>query len=113
MRTERNQQLMCEVGLAGDLLSRCSQALVNERHPLHPPLQYIFERLAAQAIHPRDLRYSHHLSVCLCNTLPSFLASVALFFLLKLLIDSFTTCFVVLRQGILASWQPLELYQSG
>ncbi|XP_050700499.1 WD repeat and FYVE domain-containing protein 3-like isoform X2 [Eriocheir sinensis] len=56
VRTERNQQLMCEVGLAGDLLSRCSQALVNERHPLHPPLQYIFERLAAQAIHPRDLR---------------------------------------------------------
>ncbi|KAG7173359.1 WD repeat and FYVE domain-containing protein 3-like [Homarus americanus] len=56
VRTERNQQLMCEVGLAGDLLSRCSKALVNEKHPLHPPLQYIFERLAAQAIHPRDLR---------------------------------------------------------
>ncbi|XP_045600783.1 WD repeat and FYVE domain-containing protein 3 isoform X4 [Procambarus clarkii] len=56
VRTEHNQQLMCEVGLAGDLLSRCSKALVNEKHPLHPPLQYIFERLAAQAIHPRDLR---------------------------------------------------------
>ncbi|KAK3895111.1 hypothetical protein Pcinc_001157 [Petrolisthes cinctipes] len=56
VRTEHNQQLMCEVGLAGDLLSRCERALVNERHPLHPPLQYIFERLAAQAIHPRDLR---------------------------------------------------------
>lgn len=56
VRTEHNQQLMCEVGLAGDLLSRCEKALVNERHPLHPPLQYIFERLAAQAIHPRDLR---------------------------------------------------------
>ncbi|XP_063865461.1 WD repeat and FYVE domain-containing protein 3-like isoform X1 [Scylla paramamosain] len=56
VRTEHNQQLMCEVGLAGDLLSKCSQALVNEKHPLHSPLQYIFERLAAQAIHPRDLR---------------------------------------------------------
>ncbi|KAK7077189.1 WD repeat and FYVE domain-containing protein 3 [Halocaridina rubra] len=56
VRTERNQQLMCESGLSGDLLTRCSAALVNEKCPLHPPLQYIFERLAAQAIHPRDLR---------------------------------------------------------
>ncbi|XP_068245244.1 WD repeat and FYVE domain-containing protein 3 isoform X2 [Palaemon carinicauda] len=56
VRTERNQQLMCESGLVGDLLTRCSVALVNEKCPLHAPLQYIFERLAAQAIHPRDLR---------------------------------------------------------
>ncbi|XP_037804796.1 WD repeat and FYVE domain-containing protein 3-like [Penaeus monodon] len=56
VRTERNQQLMCEAGLTGDLLGKCSVALVSEKHALHSPLQYIFERLAAQAIHPRDLR---------------------------------------------------------
>ncbi|XP_063602948.1 WD repeat and FYVE domain-containing protein 3-like [Penaeus indicus] len=56
VRTERNQQLMCEAGLTGDLLGKCSVALVSEKHSLHSPLQYIFERLAAQAIHPRDLR---------------------------------------------------------
>ncbi|KAK6633574.1 hypothetical protein RUM44_004181 [Polyplax serrata] len=56
VRAERNQQLMCESGLPGDLLKCCRIALEEETHPLHPPLQYILERLAAQAIEPRDLR---------------------------------------------------------
>ncbi|XP_076043582.1 WD repeat and FYVE domain containing 3 bchs isoform X2 [Oratosquilla oratoria] len=56
VRSERNQQVMCESGLGGEILSKCRNALIDERHPLHPPIQYIFERLAAQAIHPKDLR---------------------------------------------------------
>ena len=58
LRSERNQQLMCESGLPGDLLKCCRIALEEEAHPLHSPLQYILERLAAQNIEPKDLRYS-------------------------------------------------------
>ena len=56
VRSERNQQVMCEAGLGGEILDLCTEALEDENHLLHPPLQYIFERLAAQAIHPKDLR---------------------------------------------------------
>lgn len=56
VRSERNQQLMCDAGLPGELL-RCGQiALEEETHPLHSPLQYMLERLAAQTIEPKDLR---------------------------------------------------------
>lgn len=56
VRSERNQQVMCEAGMAGDLLTVGRLALQDETHPLHQPLQYIIERLAAQALEPRDLR---------------------------------------------------------
>ncbi|XP_074647224.1 WD repeat and FYVE domain-containing protein 3-like [Tubulanus polymorphus] len=56
MRKERNQQVMCEAGLPHELLSHCAVALSDENHLLHTPLQYIFERLAAQSLTPRDLR---------------------------------------------------------
>ena len=56
MRGERNQQVMCEAGLPHELLTRCQVALADELHPLHTPLQFIFERLAAQSLTPRDLR---------------------------------------------------------
>jgi len=48
---------MCEAGLPGQLLSTCQVALEDESHPLHPPLQYILERLASQTIEPKELRY--------------------------------------------------------
>ena len=59
VHTERNQQVMCEAGLHARLLQRCSAALADEDHSLHPPLQRMFERLASQALEPMVLR-----SVC-------------------------------------------------
>ncbi|KAK2144412.1 hypothetical protein LSH36_759g01061 [Paralvinella palmiformis] len=56
VRTERNQQVMCEAGLPHELLNHCSLSLTDEGHILHPPLQYMFERLAAQCLTPKDLR---------------------------------------------------------
>ncbi|XP_064637335.1 WD repeat and FYVE domain-containing protein 3-like isoform X3 [Lineus longissimus] len=55
MKKERNQQVMCEAGLPHELLTYCEVSLYNEAHPLHPPLQYVFERLAAQSLTPKDL----------------------------------------------------------
>ena len=57
MRSERNQQLMCEAGLPHELLSHATLTLADETHPLHPPVQYMFERLSAQSLTPKDLRY--------------------------------------------------------
>ncbi|XP_014604234.1 PREDICTED: WD repeat and FYVE domain-containing protein 3 isoform X1 [Polistes canadensis] len=66
VRSERNQQVMCESGMAGELLSMGRIALQDEIHPLHQPLQYIIERLAAQSLEPRDLREFLRLGDPLC-----------------------------------------------
>lgn len=60
VHTERNQQVMCEAGLHARLLQRCSAALADEDHSLHPPLQRMFERLASQALQPMVLRSERH-----------------------------------------------------
>ncbi|KAL1508880.1 hypothetical protein ABEB36_003702 [Hypothenemus hampei] len=56
VRSERNQQLMCDKGFVSYILEIGSAALQNEAHPLHAHLQYMLERLAAQAVEPIDLR---------------------------------------------------------
>ncbi|XP_063969658.1 WD repeat and FYVE domain-containing protein 3-like isoform X2 [Lytechinus pictus] len=56
VKSERNQQIMCEAGLPQRLLQIGSVALSNEGHPLHMPLQHMLERLASQALEPKDLR---------------------------------------------------------
>ncbi|XP_072570551.1 WD repeat and FYVE domain-containing protein 3 isoform X3 [Paramormyrops kingsleyae] len=56
VHSERNQQVLCEAGLHARLLQRCSCALGDEEHPLHQPLQRMFERLASQALQPMALR---------------------------------------------------------
>lgn len=56
VRSERNQQVMCEAGLPHELLAHANLTLADETHPLHPPVQYMFERLAAQCLTPKDLR---------------------------------------------------------
>lgn len=66
VRNERNQQVMCECGFVGQLLLIGSAALQNENHPLHCPLQYMLERLAAQALEPTDLRRFLRLGNPLC-----------------------------------------------
>lgn len=54
--TERNQQIMCDAGMPHQLLTLGYVALADDTHPLHPPFRAMFERLAAQALTPRDLR---------------------------------------------------------
>ncbi|XP_018577977.1 WD repeat and FYVE domain-containing protein 3 [Anoplophora glabripennis] len=66
VRSERNQQVMCDKGFAGYILSIGSSPLQNEDHPLHGPLQYMLERLAAQAVEPTDLRQFLRLGNPLC-----------------------------------------------
>lgn len=66
VRSERNQQVMCDKGFVGYLLSIGSAPLQNENHPLHAPLQYMLERLAAQALEPTDLRLFLRLEHPLC-----------------------------------------------
>ncbi|RZF45662.1 hypothetical protein LSTR_LSTR010613 [Laodelphax striatellus] len=66
VRSERNQQLMCEVGLPGQLLAVGEVPLEDETHPLHPPLQYMLERLATQSLDPKDLREFLRLGSPLC-----------------------------------------------
>ncbi|XP_028851764.1 WD repeat and FYVE domain-containing protein 3 isoform X2 [Denticeps clupeoides] len=56
VHSERNQQILCEAGFHSRLLQRCSCALADEDHPLHQPLQRMFERLASQALQPMVLR---------------------------------------------------------
>lgn len=56
LRKEHNQQVMCDAGFPHELLCNGNTALADESHPLHPSLQYIFERLSSQSLTPRDLR---------------------------------------------------------
>lgn len=71
VRNERNQQIMCEAGLAGQLLNIAKMSLSEESNALHGPLQYILERLAAQALQPTELREFLRLSMPLCCESPS------------------------------------------
>lgn len=57
---------MCDKGFVGQLLSVGSAPLQNENHPLHGPLQYMLERLAAQALEPTDLRQFLRMGNPLC-----------------------------------------------
>ncbi|KAL3875787.1 hypothetical protein ACJMK2_033704 [Sinanodonta woodiana] len=56
LRTEHNQQVMCDAGFPHELLNHGNVALTDESHPLHSALQHMFERLASQSLTPRDLR---------------------------------------------------------
>ncbi|XP_033108223.1 WD repeat and FYVE domain-containing protein 3-like isoform X3 [Anneissia japonica] len=56
VKSERNQQVMCEAGLPQRLLYICNVALADEDHPLHMNLQHTLERLASQSLEPKDLR---------------------------------------------------------
>ncbi|XP_040570676.1 WD repeat and FYVE domain-containing protein 3 isoform X2 [Lepeophtheirus salmonis] len=56
LRSEKNQQIMSEVGFLTDILYIAKIPLENENHSLHLPYQYLLERLAAQKLEPMDLR---------------------------------------------------------
>ena len=65
LKSERNQQVMCETGLVSEILvDRYNEALLNENHPLHSSAQYIIERLSAQHIQPKELRYYTVIRMC-------------------------------------------------
>lgn len=59
-------------GLAGHLLSIARASLTEEGNALHEPLQYILERLAAQALQPTELREFLRLGMPLCCESPNF-----------------------------------------
>uniref|UniRef100_A0A182QR41 WD repeat and FYVE domain-containing protein 3 n=1 Tax=Anopheles farauti TaxID=69004 RepID=A0A182QR41_9DIPT len=67
VRSERNQQIMCDGGLNECIVHFCKEALVDEFHPLHMSLQYIFERLAVQALMSKELRTFLRLGLKLAN----------------------------------------------
>lgn len=71
VRSERNQQIMCEAGLAGQLLTVGRRALSEEQNPHHAALQYILERLATQALQPTELREFLRLGSPLCCESPN------------------------------------------
>ena len=56
LRSEKNQQIMCEIGFMHDVLKLCAPALEDDSNFLHSPFQYLLERLAAQKLQPDDLR---------------------------------------------------------
>ncbi|NXG12703.1 WDFY4 protein, partial [Sakesphorus luctuosus] len=56
VKSEKSRQVMCESGLLSTIITSCQDAFCNERHPLHPPLTRVFEKLASQAIEPDVLR---------------------------------------------------------
>lgn len=57
VRSERNQQLMGQCGLIEEILERYQVALQDEHHYLHAPIHYIFERVSAHYLTPKDLRF--------------------------------------------------------
>lgn len=56
VRSERNQQVMCEAGLPRIIFKIASTLFIREDHPLLPPFYYILERLAAHSMQPKELR---------------------------------------------------------
>lgn len=60
------------IGLAGHLLKMGRKSLSEEGNSLHEPLQYILERLAAQALQPTELREFLRLGMPLCCESPNF-----------------------------------------
>ena len=56
LRTEKNQQVMCDVDFLSHILLVAKAALENDSHPLHSPFQYLLERLSAQKLKASDLR---------------------------------------------------------
>uniref|UniRef100_A0A915E805 WD repeat and FYVE domain-containing protein 3 n=1 Tax=Ditylenchus dipsaci TaxID=166011 RepID=A0A915E805_9BILA len=69
LRSERNQQIMCQHEMPSILLDVGSELFLNNsdrHHPLLSPFHYLFERLACQAMHPSELRKFLRLDQPLC-----------------------------------------------
>ena len=66
-KSVQSQQRLCQAGLIGELLDRCSVAVYMETHPLYPSLQHMFERLASQVLAPYELRYTEGECHCIIN----------------------------------------------
>ena len=56
-RSERNVQILCDVGFPAEILKRAGPAVLDdESHYLHGPLLTVLEQLVRQALEPKDLR---------------------------------------------------------
>lgn len=64
VRSERNQQVMCEAGLPRRLFSVGRQILRTDDHPLTSPFFYVLERMSAQAMAPKQLRSAIYYTCC-------------------------------------------------
>lgn len=56
LRTERNQQIMCQNNMPKILLQIGNDLFKIEKHPLLSLFYYLFERLAYQFMNPYELR---------------------------------------------------------
>ena len=56
LRSEKNQQMMCDIGFLSQVLVICKAPLEDDSHALHNSFQYLLERLAGQKMEPSDLR---------------------------------------------------------
>ena len=56
LNSERNVQILCDAGFPSEILKSSQLILDDEKHYLHGPLSTILERLARQALDPKDLR---------------------------------------------------------
>ena len=56
LRSEKNQQIMCDVNFVSDMLNISKSVLEDEAHILHLSFQYILERLASHKLEPQNLR---------------------------------------------------------
>ncbi|KAI6229287.1 Beige/BEACH domain-containing protein [Aphelenchoides besseyi] len=68
LRSERNQQVMCEYDMPRLVLEVGEDLFKIEKHTLLSPFHYLFERLACQSLHPRELRRFLRLDQPLCCT---------------------------------------------
>uniref|UniRef100_A0A914UR03 Uncharacterized protein n=1 Tax=Plectus sambesii TaxID=2011161 RepID=A0A914UR03_9BILA len=66
VRSERNQQVMCDAGLPRRLFVVGNSLLKTDVHLLLPPFYYILERLSNNSMQPRELRYFLRLDKPLC-----------------------------------------------
>lgn len=70
VRMERNQHIMCDAQFPRELFAIGAPVIAADSaktgHPLLAPFYYMIERLAAQAMHPRQLREFLRLDMPLC-----------------------------------------------
>uniref|UniRef100_A0A914HM60 WD repeat and FYVE domain-containing protein 3 n=1 Tax=Globodera rostochiensis TaxID=31243 RepID=A0A914HM60_GLORO len=68
LRSERNQQTMCQFDLPAKLLAVGEKLFKTDQHPLLSSFHYLFERLAYQSLRSSELRHFLRLDKPLCCT---------------------------------------------
>uniref|UniRef100_A0A1I7TDI9 WD repeat and FYVE domain-containing protein 3 n=1 Tax=Caenorhabditis tropicalis TaxID=1561998 RepID=A0A1I7TDI9_9PELO len=66
LKSERNQQIMCQVDMPNQLLRIAGKLFLSENHVLLHPFYYLLERLSYQSLTPNQLRSFLRLDSPLC-----------------------------------------------